>query len=281
MNCPARCAVRSFRDSRASWSRVVLCLAALSLLSPSAIVAQQWPDVGLSAGADRATRAELQRLVTRAESLAKLPGLSAIEQSQLSSTVQFARGRLQLGDFEVGDRIAVFVQDQPALTDTFAVRAGRQLLLPIVGELALAGVLRAELQERLTAHVGQYIRDPIVRVTPLIRLSVIGAIARPGYYILSADLPLAELVMRAGGPTSDGDLAKVQLRRGGAELMTSMEAGPAIGTGATIDQLNLRSGDVVFVGERRRVGAINLIQVFSGLAGVAVAVFALQNSHHR
>jgi len=260
---------------------VVLCLAALSLLSPSAIVAQQWPDVGLSAGADRATRAELQRLVTRAESLAKLPGLSAIEQSQLSSTVQFARGRLQLGDFEVGDRIAVFVQDQPALTDTFAVRAGRQLLLPIVGELALAGVLRAELQERLTAHVGQYIRDPIVRVTPLIRLSVIGAIARPGYYILSADLPLAELVMRAGGPTSDGDLAKVQLRRGGAELMTSMEAGPAIGTGATIDQLNLRSGDVVFVGERRRVGAINLIQVFSGLAGVAVAVFALQNSHHR
>ena len=257
---------------------IAVCLTTLLLL-PRLLLAQQ-SQIYLAAGAEHASRTELERLVGRAESLSTAPGLSADERSQLKSTADFVKGRLQLGDFEVGDRIALWVQDQPTLTDTFAVGPGRRLQLPNMDDLNLGGVLRSELTERIRAHIAQYVRDPVVRATPLVRLSILGAVAHPGYYALPANLPVADWIMRAGGPTADGDLEKVQLRHTGEQLVASVEAGSAIATGATIDQLNLRSGDEVVVAERPRIAAISVFQVLTGLAGVAVAFLAMQSSRH-
>ena len=266
-------------DTSASLTLVAVCVAVLALLLPTRTSAQQSRSLP-SAATEGATRFDLERLITHAESLAKAPGLTPSERTHLTSSAEFAKRRLELGDFEVGDRIAVFVQDHPTLSDTFAVRMGRHVLLPTMAELDLTGVLRSELQERVTAHVAQYIRDPVVRVTPLIRLSVVGAVVHPGYYMLPADVPLAELVMRGGGPTQDGDLAKVQLRRGGVALLNGADARQAISGGATIEQLNLRSGDEVFVGERRRIGAMSAIQVVTAIGGLAIAYLTLQGRHH-
>src|SRR3954454_13312800 len=267
------------RRPRARSARILAALVLISVLSrPSG--AQQ-SDLLASASLEGATRADLQRVIARAESLSALPGTSVSERNQLNSSAARAKSRLEIGDFDVGDRIAIYVQDQPTLCDTFAIRTGRHLLLPNMEELDLTGVLRTELQDHLRNRISQYLREPVVRATPLVRLSVLGSVVHPGYYVLAADLPVAELIMRAGGPNPDGDLAKVQLRRAGAVLSSSTEAGPEIAGGGTIDQLSLRSGDEVFVGERRRVGAISMIQVVSGLAGVAGALFAMQNSRHR
>jgi len=254
-------------------------LAALAVLLPNASGAQQGRALVVSANVEGASRAELRQLVTRVESLANTPGLTSSDRAQALFAAGIAKARLESGDFDVGDRIAVLVKDHPTLSDTFVVRAGRRLSLPTLAELELVGVLRSELQACVTAHVAQYIRDPDVRVTPLIRLSVVGAVVHPGYYAMPADLPLAELVMRGGGPTQDGDLAKVQLRRNGVLLLTDTEAHQAISSGATIEQLNLRSGDEVFVGERRRIGAMSAIQVLSALGGLAIAYLTLQGRH--
>lgn len=273
--------VPSQRDDRfRRRARLAVALTAILLL-PDAAVAQR-SETFVAPDADLATRNQLERLVTHAESLSATPGLSSSERSQLDSIVQCASHRLRSGDFEGGALVAIWVQDQPALTDTFAIRPGSRLHLPNLDDLDLTGVLRSELSGRIKAHIAQFLRDPVLRVTPLIRLSVLGAVAHPGYYAVSSDLPASELIMRAGGPTPDGDLGKVKLRRGGRELTTAAPIGPAIATGATIDQLTLRTGDEVVIGERPpRVGALSLLQVVTGLVGVAVAFVAMQNSRHR
>src|SRR3954470_15196280 len=143
-------------DTRATWPRIALCLAALAVLLPNASGAQQGRALVVSANVEGASRAELRQLVTRVESLANTPGLTSSDRAQALFAAGIAKARLESGDFDVGDRIAVLVKDHPTLSDTFVVRAGRRLSLPTLAELELVGVLRSELQACVTAHVAQY-----------------------------------------------------------------------------------------------------------------------------
>jgi hypothetical protein len=89
--------------------------------------------------ADRplATREELEAAKERAGA------------SELAARIQ---ARLTDGDFRRGDRIALMVQAESTLTDTFVVGSRAELILPppTTGSLSLKGVLRSELESRLT-----------------------------------------------------------------------------------------------------------------------------------
>ena len=252
----------------------------LLLLVPRFLFAQ---NSGLSSTADaeHATRRQLEGVVARAESLATNPNLSTAERRRLDSAAHVAKHRLQFGDFGVGDLIVLSVQDQPSLSDTFTVTAGRHLQLPSMGDLDLTGVLRSELTERVTAHIAEYVRYPVVRATPLIRLSIVGAVAHPGYYELAADLPVSDWIMRAGGPTPTADLDKLELRRGGEKARLSAQPGTPIPAGAMVDPLSLRSGDEIVVGERTQIGATTVFQFLTPIAGLLVAFLAMQSTRHR
>ena len=278
MNFPLQRPPRSEAAIRSS--TLLAAVLAIVLLAPQPVLAQRAIS-SLTADAERATRPELERLAAHAESLSTTEGLSVAKRDQLQETSRVARYRLQFGDFGVGDLIALWVQDQPTLTDTFTVRAGKRLQLPNMDDLNLTGVLYSELAARVRTHIAQYVRDPVVRATPLIRLSILGAVAHPGYYALPADLPVADWIMHAGGPTPTADLSKVELRHSGEKAVANVQAGSPIATGATIEQLDLRSGDAIVVGERARIAATNIIQIFTGLAGVAVAFLAMQSTRHR
>ena len=114
------------------------------------------------------------------------------------------------------------VLGEPALNDTLTVRADQ--LLPMTGfpDLPLHGVLRSELRDRVEAHLGRFLRSPQFSVTPLIRVAVIGEVARPGFYSLAPDARIADAVMLAGGPTLEGDLGRLTLSRDGRPLVASI-----------------------------------------------------------
>src|SRR2546425_11897844 len=90
--------------------------------------------------------------------------------------------------FQVGDRILLRVEGDSALSDTFTVVAGPALRLPVIGEISLAGVPRANLEAHLTRELGRFIKDPVVQARALIRVSVLGEVTRPGYYAVPIDL---------------------------------------------------------------------------------------------
>jgi polysaccharide export outer membrane protein len=150
-------------------------------------------------------------------------------------------------EFQVGDRILLLVEGDSALSDTFTVVAGPALQLPAVGQISLAGVRRADIETYLARELARYVKNPIVRVRALIRISVLGEVTRPGFYAVPLDLVLADALMVAGGPTQKARVDRLRILRGGSALWSGNKLQLAIGRGATLDDLGLRGGDRIDV----------------------------------
>ena len=149
--------------------------------------------------------------------------------------------------FHVGDRILLSVEGDSALSDTFTVVAGPALRLPNIGEISLTGVSRAQLEPYLARELARYINDAVVNARALIRISVMGQVARPGFYAVPIDLVMPDALMVAGGATQDARLEKVQIVRGNSALWAGSELQAAIARGATLDELGVRAGDRIEV----------------------------------
>ena len=210
----------------------------------------------------QATRSELQELLrTKSDSLGE-EGRSAIQ------------ARLANGDFQVGDRIVLQVIDEASLTDTFAVRSGRILTLPNLPEVQLTGILRSEVDSFLTQKIGQHIRNPQVDAVALVRVAVLGAVNRPGFYNVPAESPVTDVVMAAGGPSGNADVKKTTVRRGTDIIVTRDQMQSALQSGISIDQLNLAGGDQVMIGQKSG-GMRGALQTVAMLGGVVLAIAAL------
>ncbi len=180
--------------------------------------------------------------------------------------------RLVNGDFQIGDRIALIVVGEQALTDTFTVREGQTLRLPNMPDISLHGVLRSELQATLTQDLVKYLRNPEVRATPLIRLAVVGQVQRPGYYSAPADALLSDMLSRAGGATTTANLNKTVINRNGVLLLNAGIVSYALEHGETIDQLSLLPGDEINVAAHGTGNALAVIYVVGALLGIAVSI---------
>jgi protein involved in polysaccharide export with SLBB domain len=198
-----------------------------------------------------ATRAELNALAAQAERAVADPSLSVENRSYQQVTASNLRRRLREGDFQPGDRIAVALEGPIKFRDTVLVRSSSTILIPELPEISLAGVLRSELHDQVLREVKRYVRDPEIETTPLMRLTVTGAVVHPGFYSIPADALLSDLVMAAGGPTANAAYRRSQLRRG-TEDLPGESVVAALSGGLTVDALLLRSGDELLVGEKRQ-----------------------------
>jgi hypothetical protein len=187
---------------------------------------------------------------------------------------QVAEHRLQEGDFLVGDRLIVNVAGEKALSDTFTVRAGQTLVLPDMAPLPLHGVLRSELQKKLQDHVSEYVRNPTVTAEALLRVGILGSVARPGYYNVRADQPLGDLLTVAGGLGTDADLGKARILRDGNEFFPREDVRRALSSGKSLDVLGLQGGDELQVG-RRGAGFGSTLAIISGVATLGTAIILL------
>ena len=237
------------------WMLLVTSLA----LSTAPLDAQEVAADGRRA---HATRAELQALL-------------AGQGGKLSDAERLSvQQRISDGDFQPGDRIALTVLDEPTLTDTFTVRSGRTLLLPNLPEVPLKGVLRSEIREYLTTRIAEYIRSPQVDAVALIRVAILGAVSRPGFYAVPAEMLASDVVMAAGGPAGNADLQKTTVMRGEEVVLDREATEKAFAAGTSIDQLNLRSGDQFVVGTKGS-GIKGALQTAGLVSGIIFGVAAL------
>lgn len=188
--------------------------------------------------------------------------------------------RLKDGDFQPGDRLVLRVPQEQTLNDTFTVRTGRMLILPNFQPIPMQGVLRSETQAYLTKQVARYIRNADVQVEPLMRLSLLGAVNRPGFYTIRADALASEAIMAGGGPSGTADIAKTSIRRNGQEVRTKEEVQAAFARGVSLDELNLQPGDEMVVGERSNLrNNIGLIGAITGAVFAVVAIARLASGN--
>ena len=197
------------------------------------------------------------------------------EQQNRTSEAWLLRTRLQRGDFQEGDRIVVNLLGSVQGSDTISVRVGKLLPLPRMGEVPLEGVLRSELENRISTHLAKFLRDSSVRAVPLVRLAVLGQVQRPGFYYTSADVLLSDMLMKAGGPGPAADLSKVSIRRAGETIWNAQDTRTAMSDGLSIERLHLRAGDEIYVAEQKRTNWMGFAQIGITILGLALALTQL------
>jgi hypothetical protein len=223
------------------------------------------------------TRSQLAALLVRLDSVAGSRA-SADDRTRAQRDAARLRTRLAEGDFQMGDRILLRVAGEAELSDTFTVEEGRVVRLPMLGEVPLTGVLRSELEVYLRPRVGTYIRNPVVRALPLIRVAVVGEVNKPGFYLLSPTSQVEDALMTAGGPTRDSKLNGVVVQRSETETLGGEDLQRGIAAGRTLDDLGVRSGDRLFVPRRRDFG--RTVSLIAALVTIPASIYALTRVIH-
>ena len=193
------------------------------------------------------TRPELELLLRRFEETGRSASYSNDYKMRAKSEAELVRLRLTDGDFQVGDQIVLTVEKEEKMPVTLTVAPGRVLVIPKMEELSLAGVLRSELNEKVTQHVSRFIVNPVVRTQSNVRVFVSGQIAKPGFHTVPSETILSDLIMLAGGPTGLAKLTDARIERGSARIWDGQVLHDAITAGRTLDQMSLQSGDQLHV----------------------------------
>lgn len=261
--------MNSFAKPRALQIRgravIVIALAALAA-APRQLQSQAQSTVLMS-------RSELVAAAEQAE-LAANTG-SDVARTKNKLIAAGIRQRLLNGDFQVGDRIVLTYLSNVRHTDTLVVRNGPIIELFAEATLPLSGVLRSELSDLVEKEVLKYVRAMQIEVTPLTRVGVMGEVVRPGYFALRSDVPLADAIMIAGGPTATADVERSMIRRGSVEFRSSDETRQAISRGLTLDQFGLRAGDELVIGRKRDLLAGSMMPLVGALASLAAIFVAV------
>lgn len=221
------------------------------------------------------SRDSLQTLLTALDSTAVSPDSSSAVQTRAKALAAQIRSRLDRGDFNPGDRIKLQVDSEAQLNDTFPVGPNQELVLPVVGVISLHGVLRAELQAAMTRELSRMLRDPIVRATALIRVSVVGEVNKPGYYLVPPTAVVADALTAASGPSQNAQVEKMYVERGGRRFIEGQAFQQIIAEGRTLDDANIRPGDRIVVPAANSGSMFETVRTISIILSIPLTIFAL------
>jgi protein involved in polysaccharide export with SLBB domain len=242
------------------WAMIVVA-ALLAWASPT------WAQLSVSAAAQtgpNATRAALTAAAADAERRGD------------RATAAVLRERLAVGDLRPGDRLVVQLTTDTIARYEFVVRDSQRVDVPPLGSVSLRGVLRSELQSAMQRFYTQYYRNPQVRVEPLIRIGVMGAVANPGFYSVPPDMPVADVLReRAGGTAGNARMDRIEIKRGGERVVDRGSYQRAARDGLTFDDLNLRSGDEIQVPGQNRRNWWQTVRIVTSVIFALVAVLGL------
>jgi len=258
-------------SNRLLYGGLEIAVAAGLLLFSGRLAAQSPVDSKAGAG----SRASLEAAAKEAERIAASSSGSAEQREQKRREATAIEERLREGDFRVGDRIELTSPNNKDLTGSFGVREGRMLELPNLPPISLVGVLHSELQGYLVTQLSRYLRDPSIEARSPVRLAVLGQVSKPGFYSVTSDALVSDVIMTAGGPTQTADLTQTFVRRGDAELYTKETLHNAVSGGATLDELDLRAGDEIVVGEKSKRGFGSTLAYAGAVAGLVTTVVLL------
>lgn len=157
-----------------------------------------------------------------------------------------------------GDAVRLEVRDEPGLAGDFQVDEAGRVLLPLVGLVPVAGRAFADVRRDVEAGYARELAEPVIRLTPLIRIAVLGEVRAPGLYAVDPTHRVRDVLALAGGRGPAADRDGVSLVRDGQRVEAA-------------DTLALRSGDQVVVGRRGWIGENATTLVGAG-ASLLVAV---------
>ncbi|MCC7416163.1 MAG: polysaccharide biosynthesis/export family protein [Acidobacteria bacterium] len=159
-------------------------------------------------------------------------------------------------EFLIGpeDVLDIAVWDNAQLTRTVPVRPDGRISLPLLNDVAAAGLTPMELRDQIATALSRYMPSPtvsvIVRDIHSQRVTVIGEVKAPGRYELRSVATVLDALAMAGGLTEYASKGRILvLRRRGETTQQINFAFDRIAAGNLAGQPNfdLEPGDIVLV----------------------------------
>jgi protein involved in polysaccharide export with SLBB domain len=149
-----------------------------------------------------------------------------------------------------GDELLIQVWGQVTLNSRYTVDRSGSIYIPQVGSLHVAGLTFAQMQEYLKAQFGRVFRnfDLNVNMGQLrsIQVFVVGQARRPGSYTISSLSTLTNALFATGGPTPQGSMRHIQLKRSG-KVVVDFDLYDLLQHGDKSNDVQLLPGDVIYI----------------------------------
>ncbi len=164
-----------------------------------------------------------------------------------------------------GDVLDIIVLGNDELTRTSTVQTSGAITLPLVGEVAVAGLTVQEIQRKLTTLLERdFLVDPKVEVKVKAYQSqfviVMGEVNSPGRKALRGKTALIDMLIDAGGlkPTASGDIEITRregsFTGGGDTLRLNLSGNASMSPQDRINlEVVLRNGDLINVAQKQQV----------------------------
>lgn len=178
--------------------------------------------------------------------------------------------RLRIGDFRPGDMVSLDVRGREEYTGNFPVQPDQSLELPGIDPVPLRGVLYSEAPGVIRDALSVVLRNPVVELTAQMRLAVTGRVGNPGFYDVPGTLLLSDVLTLAGGPSQQANIEKIEVRRDGKTILSGKEL---VTSSFTLDDLGVRSGDVIRVPQER--DTLYSLRNISIVMGTLLSIIAL------
>lgn len=185
------------------------------------------------------------------------------------------------------DVIEIDVRRHPEFSGKYIVTAEGKIEYKFIGDVLVRDLTKAQLQERLTNILSEYIIEPEVNVQILQYLSkvyyVIGEVNRPGkFYMKGNTIPVLEAIVQAGLPNQASSTRKCRLispNANGKSKFVYVNIYELLYGGNLKCNLDMKPGDVLYVPSTVIAKVIQIIRpvtdTVSSAAGSAAAGAAL------
>ena len=176
-----------------------------------------------------------------------------------------------------GDEIVVQTSGAIQFGMNLLIDRDGRVMVPKMGAVSLAGVPLNEAEKVLSAYIGKDYRNFTISVTMgrlrSIEVFVLGQARKPGKHLVSSLSSLTNALFETGGPTSNGSLRAIELRRAGKKIAT-VDLYAFLARADNSADMPLLAGDIIFIppaGARAAlVGTINAPAIYELRSGETI-----------
>lgn len=163
--------------------------------------------------------------------------------------------RDEMPGYRVGpeDVLQVSVWGNEAVSRTVPVRPDGKISLPLLNDVQAAGLTPMELRAELTRRLAEYMPSPEISVSVTevksFKVSVIGAVAKPGRYELKSWATVIDVLAMAEGFTEFASRSRIVVLRSDGQKVQRLpfDYDKVVSGGAGQANFYLRPADIVLV----------------------------------